>query len=83
MQADEEIKQVLIEIRDNQREFLQRQAEHLDIAKRHLEQARSQIAESMSLQREAVARAKNVGRIAVPGIVVCIAAILYLILKYF
>lgn len=83
MQDDDEIKRLLREIRDNQHEFLARQREHLEIAKRQLEQASSQITESMSLQREAIKRAKAVGRIAVPGIIVCIAAIVYLVVSYF
>jgi uncharacterized membrane protein (UPF0182 family) len=39
--------------------------------------------ESLQLQREAVSRAGTATVIAVVGILVCIAAIAYLILRYF
>ena len=82
MNIDDEIKQLLVEIRDNQREALRSQQEHLDIARQQLERSRTQITESIELQREAVAKARMVGRIALPGILVCIGLIVYLIVKY-
>ena len=82
MSHDQDIKQILTEIRDNQRESLRRQEEHLDIARQQLERAKAQISESIDLQREAIARARTVGRIALPGILLCVALIVYLIVKY-
>jgi t-SNARE complex subunit (syntaxin) len=82
MADSDQIKQLLIEIRDNQREALVRQAEHLDVARRHFEHAQQQIKESVGLQREAVARARTATRVALPGIALCIAAIIYLVVKY-
>lgn len=41
------------------------------------------IEESLNLQREAVSRQRTVTRIAAPGIVACIAALAYLVLRYF
>ena len=82
MSHDQDIKQILTEIRDNQRESLRRQEEHLDIARQQLERAKTQISESIDLQREAIARARTVGRIALPGILLCVALIVYLIVKY-
>lgn len=80
---DDRIVTLLGEIRDNQREMLERQRAQLEIAQTHLEQAKGQVAESLNLQREAVARARTAQRIAVPGILVCVAAIAYLVFRYF
>jgi len=79
---DERIASLLEEIRDNQRLALEHQHAHLEIAKGHFEQAKAQIAESLQLQREAVSRTRMVTRIALPAILLCIAAIVYLILPY-
>ncbi len=83
MSHDDDVKQLLIEIRDNQTESLRRQDEHLEIAREQLDRAKSQISESIDLQREAIAKTRMVTRIAFPGILICIVLILYLILKYF
>ncbi|MGD8498509.1 MAG: hypothetical protein PVG82_06365 [Chromatiales bacterium] len=82
MNADDEIRQLLIEIRDNQRIGLERQEEQLRIAREQLERARSQVAESIELQRQAVDRFKTVSRIAIPGIVLCVVLIVYLTARY-
>jgi len=82
MSNSDEILQLLIEIRDNQRESLRRQDEHLEIARQQLERARTQLTESIALQREAMAKARTIGRIALPAILVCIGLIVYLIVRY-
>ena len=41
-----------------------------------------QVAESIELQRQAVDRFKTVSRIAIPGIVLCVVLIVYLIARY-
>ena len=78
-----EIKQLLVEIRDNQRFSLERQEEHLAIAKEQIERSRNQVEESIELQRQAMDKFKRVSRIAIPGIVLCIALIVYLVVRYF
>ena len=83
MSDPEGIRELLIEIRDNQRVSLQRQEEHLEIARRQMERSNTQVQESIELQRLAVDRVKKVSRIAVPGILLCIALIVYLLVKYF
>ena len=83
MSNDDEIVQLLREIRDNQRDMLERQRTQLEVSQTHLEQAKNQIVESLALQREAVKRARTATRVAVPGILACIAAIAYLVLRYF
>ena len=82
MSADDEIRQLLIEIPDNQRLGLERQEEQLRIAREQLERARNQVAESIELQRQAMARFKTVSRIAIPGIVLCVVLIVYLMARY-
>ena len=79
----DDIKTLLGEIRDNQQRALEQQAKQVSLAEQQLERARSQIEESLALQREAVAKQRTVMRWALPGIALCIAAILYLIIKYF
>ena len=83
MSNEDEIKQILTEIRDNQRWCLQRQEEHLEIAREQLDRAKSQISESINLQREAIDRARMLSRVALPAVLLCIALIVYLIVKYF
>ena len=62
--------------------MLERQRAQLEIAQAHVEQARNQVTESLKLQREAVARARTATRVAIPGILLCVAAIVYLVLRY-
>lgn len=83
MSADDEVKNILMEIRDDQRVALRRQEEHLEIARQQLERARTQVAESINLQKEAIAKTRMITRIALPGVIFCIVLILYLIVRYF
>ena len=82
MSQEGEVRDILIEIRDNQRESLRRQQEHLEIARKQLERSNTQISESIELQKEAVARARSIGRIALPAIIACIGLVVYLIVRY-
>ena len=83
MTNDDELRDLLREIRDNQYESLQLHRTHLDYAKQQLERSRTQVAESIGLQREAIAKTRAIMAIAIPGIVLCIALIFYLIARYF
>jgi hypothetical protein len=82
MSEREEIRDLLIEIRDNQRLSLSRQEEQLEIARKQIERSSSQVRESIELQRLAVEKAKQVSRIAIPGILICIVLIVYLLARY-
>ena len=82
MSDKDEIRDLLKEIRDNQRLGLQRQEEHLAIAREQIERSRGQVQESIELQRQALGRAKIVSRIAIPGIALCIGLIIYLMVRY-
>ena len=79
---DETITRLLGEIRDNQRQALDQQRAQLDLARSHLEQAKAQIAESLKLQQEAVSRQRTIPRIALPALLFCIAAVVYLWWRY-
>jgi hypothetical protein len=83
MTEQSEIVRLLEEIRDHQKLSLQRQDEHLAIAKEQTERSRKQVEESVALQREAIARFKNITRIVLPVLLLCIALILYLLIRYF
>ncbi len=61
---------------------MRKQEEHLEIAREQLERARVQITESIDRQREALAKARTIGRIALPAVLFCIALITYLIVRY-
>jgi len=79
----DEIRDLLIEIRDNQRASLKKQDEHLAVAREQIDRARGQVQESIELQRQAIEKVKRISRVAVPGIVLCIGLIVYLLVKYF
>ena len=82
MSDKDDIRELLTEIRDNQRLSLQRQEEHLAIAREQIDRSRGQVQESIELQRQAIDRVKKISRIAVPGIAICIALIIYLLVRY-
>lgn len=81
--SDDRVLALLGEIRDQQREALAQQRAHLEIAQAQLKRTDTQIEESLKLQREAVSRQRTITRIAGPGIIACIAALAYLVLRYF
>ena len=78
----DEVLSLLTEIRDNQRTSLQRQQEHLALAREQMERSKAQVDESIALQRQAMERFKRISRIALPAIILCIALILYLLLRF-
>lgn len=82
MNDNVEIRDLLIEIRDNQRSSLEQQREHLEIAKEQIERSRGQVQESIELQRKAIDKVKTISRIAIPGILLCIVLIVYLVVTY-
>jgi signal transduction histidine kinase len=78
----DEMVALIKEIRDNQRLALARQEEHLELARRQLERSQTQVEQSIELQKAAAARVKQISRVALPGIVVCMGLIVYLIVRY-
>jgi len=80
---EQQMLEVLREIRDGQREMLGLLAAQRVAAEEQVKKSRESIAESVALQRLGLARQRTVTLIAVPGILACIAAIAYLVWRYF
>ena len=80
---EQQMLEVLREIRDGQREVLGLLSAQRAAAEEQVRKSRESIAESVALQRLTLARQRTVMLIAVPGILVCMAAIAYLVWRYF
>jgi len=74
---------ILREIREGQREIIRLLSAQQGAAEEHIKKSRESVAESVGLQRLALKRQRTVTLIAVPGILACIAAIAYLVMRYF
>ena len=81
--SSDEIKQLLTEIRDNQRLALEQQKAQLDLAREQLARTRSQVSESIDLQKQAMQRFKSLSLVVLPVVFLCVALIAYLIVRYF
>jgi hypothetical protein len=81
-ETQQQILETLREIRDGQREMLSHLAAQRTLAEEQIKKSRESIEESVGLQRLALKRQRTITLIAVPGIFACIAAIVYLILRY-
>ena len=75
--------QILREIRDGQQQIIALMTAQQRLAEAQLKRSHDSIEESVGLQRLALQRQRTITFIAVPGILVCIAAIGYLVLRYF
>ena len=75
--------ETLREIRDGQRQIIELLSTQRALAEEQLRKSGERIAESVGLQRLALQRQRTVTLIAIPGILACIAAIAYLVLRYF
>jgi len=73
----------LREIRDGQREMIQLLLRQKALAEEQVSRSEQRIQKSVSLQELALQRQKVITALAVPGIVACIAAIGYLVMRYF
>ncbi len=82
MSCDDEIKALMVDIRDNQRRSLEHQEEHLSITREQMERANRQVNDSLVMQKAAIDRAKQLTRIVIPVIALCIGMIVYLIVNY-
>ena len=82
-EVQQQILETLREIRDGQREMLSNLAAQRALAEEQIAKSRENIEESVGLQRLALQRQRTMTLIAVPGIFACIAAIAYLVLRYF
>jgi len=82
-ETERQILDTLRDIRDGQREIIAHLAAQRALAEEQAQKSRASIEESVGLQREALRRQRSITLIAFPGILACIAAITYLVLKYF
>ena len=82
-ETEQQVLEVLREIREGQREALKAMEEHRAFVKEQIQISRNNVAESVGLQRLALQRQRTITIIAIPGILACIAAIAYLVLRYF
>lgn len=74
---------VLEDIRDGQRQMIAQLESQRALAEKQLKKSQERVEESVGLQREALQRQQSIVRLAVPGILICIGLIGYLIVKYF
>lgn len=82
MSSDQQVLALLTEIRDGQRHIIELMVKQQQIAEEQILKSRATVDESVNLQRLALQRQRTITLIAVPGILACIAAIAYLVLRY-
>lgn len=82
-QNDDDILATLREIRDDQRELLTQIKAQRALAEQQMAQSKQRIDESVGLQREALRRQRTITVVALPALLLCIAAIAWLLLRYF
>jgi len=75
--------QILREIRDGQQQIIDLLISQRALAEEQIRKSRVSIEESVGLQKLVLRRQRAVTLFAVPAIIVCIAAIAYLVLRYF
>lgn len=73
---------LLREIRDDQRAMLEQVSAQRALIEEQVKRSRESIAESISLQKLAIERQRAITLFAMVGIVGCVAAILYLVIRY-
>lgn len=82
-EAQRELLEILREIRDRQKEAVEILKAQRALVEEQLHRSRVSVEESIGLQKAALARQRQVTMVALPGIVACIAAIAYLVIRYF
>jgi hypothetical protein len=81
MEQHDEIIELLKRIEQNQERALQSQEKHLALAQAQLDRSHQRVAESIDLQRVAVARQTQIRNIALPLIFVLMMLLCYLLFK--
>lgn len=85
--SDEKLQQEMLaalhEIRDAQRAIGELLSSQQRLVEEQVKRSRGSVEESIALQKLALQRQRNITLIAVPGILACIAAIAYLVIRYF
>lgn len=80
---NQEILALLTEMRDGQREIIAHLNAQRALAEEQLNKSQQRVEESVGLQREALRRQRTVTTVALPAIGLCLAAIAFLIYRYF
>ena len=81
-ESEQQVLETLREIRDGQREIVRLLTAQQSAAEEQVRRSRETIAESVGLQKLALQRQKTVTVIAIGGILMCMAAIAYLVVTY-
>lgn len=85
--SDEKFQQAMLaavhEIRDGQRAIAELLSSQQRLAEEQIKRSREKVEESIALQKLALQRQRSITLIAVPGILACMAAIAYLVIRYF
>ena len=82
MEQHDQIIELLTRIEQNQAKSLQAQEKHLALAQAQLERSNKSIGESIELQRVSVKRQAQVRNIALPLILILLALLGYLLVKW-
>ncbi len=80
--TDRQILETLRELRDGQRELIRLIAAQQALAQEQFARSRETVTEPVGMQRVALQRQKMLTLFAVPGILLCMAAIAYLLIRY-
>lgn len=80
---EQELLEAVREIRDNQREVVSLLSAQRTLVEEQLRRSRQSVEESIGLQKLALRRQQSITLIAIPGILACIVAIAYLVVRYF
>ena len=83
MNDDAEVLAVLKELRDGQKEIIALLSSQRAMTEEQLGRSRAAVQESIGLQKVALQRQRTITLVAVPGILLCVAAIAYLVFRYF
>lgn len=85
--SDEKLQQEMLvalhEIRDAQRTIAELISSQQHLVEEQVKRSRDSVEESIGLQKLALQRQRTITLIAVPGILACILAIVYLVVRYF
>lgn len=82
-EAQRELLEILREIRDRQKEAVEILKAQRALVEEQLHKSRVSVEESIGLQKTALLRQRQVTMIAIPGIIACLVAIAYLVIRYF
>lgn len=80
---EQELLEAVREIRDSQREVVSLLSAQRTLVEEQLRRSRQSVEESIGLQKLALRRQHSLTLIAIPGILACVLAIAYLVVRYF